>query len=269
MSPEDMPQNTEAWKNGPPMEFIHGMWHGAWCWTDYVRFFRKKGFNAQALNLRSHGAQLDRTARLWRPLLGTYVKDVERAASKFSRPPILVGHSLGCLLIEITMTRIRPPAIVLLAPTRHEIFDRSVARFRKAHPAEYRRLFWGMTMWPPIENHALCREMLFSPALPESELRAHYELMQNESFWVAAQLRYGRGPKPTPACGIPTLVIGGELDRAVLEEDVKAVATYHGTEAVILPGMAHDLMLDVGREQVVTHIYDFLDAKGLAPKGDK
>jgi alpha-beta hydrolase superfamily lysophospholipase len=248
------------------MEFIHGMWHAGWCWTKYVTFFRSMGFNAHALNLRRHGVQHAGRARLWRPLLGTYVKDVNRAAAKFKRPPILVGHSLGCLLIEITMARIRPPAIVLLAPTRHDIFNRSVKRFRAAHPDEYRRLFWGATMWPPIENSELCREMLFSPALPERELLAYYELMQNESFWVAAELRYGFGPKPAPPCGIPTLVIGGELDRAVLEEDVKAVAAYHGTEAVILPGMAHDLMLDVGREEVAQRILDFLDAQGLAPK---
>lgn len=256
-----------GWESGPPMQFVHGMWHGGWCWNGYRKFFRDKGFHAQAMNLRCHGAEhAGSAARLLRPFLGTYVKDVERAAAKFQRAPILVGHSLGCLLIEITMARIRPPAIVLLAPTRHDIFKRSVERFREKHPEEYRRLFWGMTMWPPIENPTLGREMLFSPALPEAELLEHYKLMQNESFWVAAQLRYGLGPKPAPACGIPTLVIGGELDRAVLVEDVKAVAAYHRTEAIILPNMAHDLMLDVGRDQVAQHILDFLDAQGLAPK---
>jgi alpha-beta hydrolase superfamily lysophospholipase len=116
------------------MLFIHGMWHADWCWEGFIKYFRKMEFKAHPMNLRRHGVQHAGPARLWRAFLGTYVKDVERAASSFKRPPILVGHSLGCLLIEITMARIRPPAIVLLAPTRHEIFARSVDRFRIAHP---------------------------------------------------------------------------------------------------------------------------------------
>lgn len=241
-----------------PILFIHGMWHASWCWDLFLEVFRAPRFEAVAMDLRDHGKGRSGPARLWRLVLGTYVNDVLREIDKLRQKPILVGHSLGCLLAEIVMAQARPPAIVLLAPTRHEIFARSVDRFRAAHPAEYRRLFWTATMWPPIGTPELCREMLLSPALPEARLREFHGRMQNESFWVAAQLRYGFGPRPAPPSGIPTLVVGGELDRAVLPDDVRAVAAGHGTEAVILPGMGHDLMLEVGYERVIALILGFL-----------
>ncbi len=41
---------------GPPLLFIHGAWHGAWCWDEhFLDFFANNGFHAVALSLRGHG----------------------------------------------------------------------------------------------------------------------------------------------------------------------------------------------------------------------
>src|SRR5687768_3125210 len=110
------------WREGTPSLFVHGMWHGEWCGDHFVKFFWRAGFNAHAFNLTSHGKEYAGPDRLWWPLfLGTYIKDLREKVSSFPRTPILVGHSLGCLLIEITMALLRPPAVVLLAPTRADI----------------------------------------------------------------------------------------------------------------------------------------------------
>lgn len=266
-----VPTSDDNGRSGRPLLFVHGMWHAGWCWERYVRLFRQAGFNAHALNLRYHGlhyAGRRRSARLWRPLLGTYVKDLKREAARFETPPILVGHSLGCYLIEIAMADIRPPAVVLLAPTRPDIFARSVNRFRKDHPREFWRLFFTLTMWPPISTPELCAEMLISPKFPKDEvLKLHQEKLQNESYWVASQLLLGsfrlgswlgiaRRPSANP--GAHVTVIGGALDRAVLVEDVKAVAASYGVEAEIIPEMGHDLMLDVGGDSIAQRILERL-----------
>jgi len=136
----------------------------------------------------------------------------------YETTPILVGHSLGCLLIEIVLAEVPPPAAVLLAPTRHDIFRRSVWEFFKKHPFRFLQLFFTFTMWPPICTPELCREMLFSPALPEADLLEWHGCLQNESYKVATQLLWGCGPKPAPPSGVPTLVVVGdhELELAAL-----------------------------------------------------
>ena len=39
-----------------PLLFVHGSWHGAWCWDEHLLdFFADKGYRAVALSLRGHG----------------------------------------------------------------------------------------------------------------------------------------------------------------------------------------------------------------------
>lgn len=250
---------------GPPLLFVHGMWHADWCWDLFRAWFRDAGFDPKAMKLRQHECRRGKPHRLKWWSLQDYVDDLKREIAKYEKPPILVGHSLGCLLIEIVLADVRPPAVVLMAPTRHDIFRRSVWRFLRRHPFRFLQLLTMFTMWPPICTPALCREMLFSPALPQSDLLKWHGCLQNESFKLANQLLWGRGPKPAPSPGIPTLVIVGDRDQAVTVDDAQMVAAYHETVAEKLPGMPHDLMLDQGAKKVADRIVEWLKNEGLAP----
>ena len=38
-----------------PLLFVHGMWHGAWCWDEFfLPYFADAGYHATALSLRGH-----------------------------------------------------------------------------------------------------------------------------------------------------------------------------------------------------------------------
>ena len=40
----------------PPLLFVHGAWHGAWCWERYfLGFFADQGYRCVAVSLRGHG----------------------------------------------------------------------------------------------------------------------------------------------------------------------------------------------------------------------
>ncbi|MGE3308725.1 MAG: alpha/beta hydrolase [Limisphaerales bacterium] len=258
--------NPNPKKTGPPVLFVHGMWHAAWCWELFRNLFDAAGFDSKPMNLRQHACrQGKKPRRLAWWSLEDYLSDLREAIRQCGETPILVGHSLGCLLIEILLAEFRPPAVVLLAPTRHDIFRRSVWRFFKNHPFRLIQLVTTGTMWPPICTQELCREMLFSPALPEDDLRKWHECLQNESYLLANQLLWGRGPRPAPASGIPTLVMVGDQDQAVTVEDADQVAAYHGTQAEKLPGIPHDLMLDQGADQVAERIVQWLRKEARPP----
>lgn len=133
------------------------------------------------------------------------------------------------------------------------------------HRFRFLQLLTTFSLWPLISTPKLCREMLFSPALLEADLLKWHECLQNESYWLAAQLLWGFGPKPAPSPGIPTLVIVGDRDQAVTVDDAEQVAAYHGTVTEKMPGMPHDLMLDQGADKVAQFILDWLKNNGLAP----
>jgi len=75
---------------------VHGSWHGAWCWSRIARRLGAEGHRAVALDLPGHGA--DRTPA-WRITFRSYVESVSAAAAACGTPVIVVGHSMGGMVI--------------------------------------------------------------------------------------------------------------------------------------------------------------------------
>ena len=57
----------------------------------------------------------------------------------------------------------------------------------------------------------------------------------------------------------PLLVLGGGLDQIFPPPDVRATAKAYGVAPQFFPGMAHDLMLDAGWEQVAGSIEGWIE----------
>ena len=53
---EVLKHEATAKKSETPILFIHGAWHGAWCWDmHFLPYFAEHGYTSYALSLRSHG----------------------------------------------------------------------------------------------------------------------------------------------------------------------------------------------------------------------
>lgn len=82
-----------------PVLFVHGTWHGAWCWEEhFVPWFRDRGYNARAVTLRHHDQHHVPGLRLTR--IRDYVADVTAAAAEMPSPPVVIGHSLGGFIAQ-------------------------------------------------------------------------------------------------------------------------------------------------------------------------
>src|ERR1700692_4876156 len=82
-----------------PVLFVHGSWHGAWCWEEhFVPWLRDHGYDARALTLRHHDLRHAPGLRLTR--IRDYVADVAAAAAEMPSPPVVVGHSLGGFITQ-------------------------------------------------------------------------------------------------------------------------------------------------------------------------
>ena len=102
--------------DAPPLLFVHGAGHGAWCWAEhFLDFFAEHGFDSYALSLRGHGESGGRERLRWTSI-ADYVSDVEQVAAGLPREPVLVGHSLGGRVVQKYLEAHEAPAAVLLAP---------------------------------------------------------------------------------------------------------------------------------------------------------
>jgi pimeloyl-ACP methyl ester carboxylesterase len=90
--------------------FVHGAWHGAWCWYRVVALLEAAGQRVTALDLPSGG--IDAT-----PPASTTLQSLADRVIAFldtvTEPVILVGHSAGGPVIS-TVAEARPQAIAKL-----------------------------------------------------------------------------------------------------------------------------------------------------------
>jgi pimeloyl-ACP methyl ester carboxylesterase len=99
-----------------PVVFVHGAFCGGWAFDAFREPFEARGFETHAPNLPHHerGADLEQLAL-------TGLKDYADAIAHYVRglraPPVLVGHSLGGLVVQLAATKAPVAGLVLLAPS--------------------------------------------------------------------------------------------------------------------------------------------------------
>ena len=78
-----------------------------------------------------------------------------------------------------------------------------------------------------------------------------------ESFRALLQLVYTR-PDRARIRGASLLVLGGGLDYFIRPSAIRRTAEAYGAECTILPGVAHDMMLDAGWRQAAEAMLEWL-----------
>src|ERR1700691_3729555 len=82
---------------------VHGAWHGAWCWEQVEHHLGDLGAASAAVDLPGRAGDARPVAEL---TLNSYVDHVVAAIEASPEPVVLVGHSLGGLVISQTAERI-------------------------------------------------------------------------------------------------------------------------------------------------------------------
>lgn len=105
---------------------VHGAWHGAWCWYKIIPQLRRAGHTVVAPELPGHG--IDRTPTK-RVSMKSYTDRVCEVLDEAGEPAILVGHSMGGIVITQT-AELRPARInklvyltAFLMPSGRSLFD--------------------------------------------------------------------------------------------------------------------------------------------------
>ena len=249
----------------PPLNvlFVHGMWHGAWCWENFERYFaasRLRFAPFHPFNLRHHGANPDLKRLRWTSL-GEYAEDVVEAASRMSPPLIMIGHSMGAWLIARSFAQIRPEAVVLLAPASPASFWSASLRFARQNFCRYLCANLKRSPYVAVKSPRQARQLLFSPHMPEEDVYRHHARLQEESFLVNLQMLWPCSPYRRIE-NMPALVLGAEHDPAVRPKHARATARRLGATVEILPCVAHDMMLDVAWGTVAKRVVKWLEDLG-------
>ena len=237
---------------GPPILFVHGASHAAWCWRPWMEQVADSGRRAYAVSLTGHGAS---PGPLLTASVGTYVEDVVRTAAGLEARPVLVGHSLGGLVVQKAIARYPAAAAVLVAPIPARPGAGTLLKIARSHPADLVRISLGGSL--PMRP-----DYLFEAAEP-AEAERWAAMCDRESPIAQFEVLLHR-PAGPPKGDPPVLVLGSPDDALIPIADVRDTARRYRAELLEFPGIGHDLMLDSGGEEVADAMLGWLDARDRA-----
>lgn len=262
MDLEIISRHPSAGAHATPLLFVHGAWHAAWCWDVYfLDFFARHGFAAHALSLRGHGGSAGRERLRW-TRIAEYVDDVAEAARRLPAPPVMIGHSMGGLVVQKYLERHPAPAAVLLASVPPAGVLATTLRIAMRHPLAFVKVNLTLSLYPLVANSRLAREAFFSDDLTEEQVLSHAHRLQDESYLGFLDMLAFNLPKPGKVA-TPLLVMGGKRDTIFKPGEIAATARAYRTQPEMIAGVAHDMMLETRWQAVAERILAWLGQRGL------
>ena len=248
-----------------PLLFIHGMMHGAWCWdVHFLDYFAQHGFVAHAVNLRGHGGSEGRERLRW-TRISDFVDDVANTVRQLPVVPVLIGHSMGGFIIQKYLEDHDAPAAVLLSSPPPAGLLRTALRIARRRPLVFAKVNLTLSLLPVIANPRLAREAFFSADVPDEELRSYWQRMQDESYRAFLDMVVLDRPKPAKV-KTPMLVLGAARDNMLEPGEIEATARAYHTQAVLIPDVAHNSMLEARWQTVADRILLWLKERNIIVK---
>lgn len=246
-----------------PLLFIHGMLHGAWCWdVHFLNYFAQHGYASHAVNLRGHGNSEGCEDLRW-TRIADFVEDLAQTVEQLPGPPILIGHSMGGFVIQKYLEdHIAPAAVLLSSPSPAGLLPVALKNARR-HPLIFAKVNLTFSLLPLVATPALAREAFFAEDLPEADLLAYWNQMQDESYMAFLDMVALDLPKPEKV-KTPVLVLGVAQDNMLTPREIEATARAYNTQAEILPDVAHTSMLDPRWQAVAARILAWLNERQAA-----
>jgi len=243
-----------------PLLFVHGTLHTAACWdVHFLNYFAQHGYAAHALNLRGHGNSEGREKLRW-TRIADFVEDVANTVQQMPSSPILIGHSMGGFIIQKYLEDHDAPTAVLLSAAAPTGLLPTAIRTARRQPWAFVKVNLTMSLLPMIATPELVGEAFFSDDLPKEQLLEYWKQTQDDSFMAFLDMVALDLPKPEKI-KTPLLVLGAARDNMIGLREVEATARAYNTQAVIIPDVAHNSMLEQRWQDVAERILTWLNER--------
>ncbi|WP_448578323.1 alpha/beta hydrolase [Thermaurantiacus sp.] len=213
----------------PPLLLVHGMWSRPSAFTTLIAELSAAGIQCRAPALPFHDLSPGAPAppALARLSLEDYVAAIAKEAAACPSPPVLLGHSLGGLIVQKVAADVGAAGLILLAtaPSATAL----VPSLAQAKTLRRIMLSWGWWKRPTILDATSALAGVFN-GVPEAEARAAVAELTWDSGRVLAQIsapfldRAQASLVDYARLTMPALVIFGLQDRIATAGTSRATA---------------------------------------------
>jgi pimeloyl-ACP methyl ester carboxylesterase len=258
-------------RGAAPIVFVHGAFCGGWAFERFRQPFETQGYETHAPNLPHHerGADLDALARSG---LGDYALAIAEYVRGLSALPVLMGHSLGGLVVQLAASQTPVAGLVLLAPSAPwgvppTTLDEHGNHLGLALMGDY----WRRPISP---DYSVARSNTLDRLPHEEARRAFARFVPESGRAVREAMQWWSDPAmssqaPVYKIAAPVLALAGGRDRVNPASTVRRVvarfpegqAHYHE-----FPEMSHWLVGEPEAGQVAELTAQWLEARGFSAR---
>jgi alpha-beta hydrolase superfamily lysophospholipase len=265
---------TTAHREGKPLMLIHGAWLSARSWENFVEYFGSRGFAVSAPEWpRKHG-DVEELREATEEIKGLGLTEIvdhyETEIRALDKPPVLIGHSFGGLIVELLLDRGLGEAGVAMSPAPPKgilvlpFSSLKAASPALAHPAKHHGVvpltleeftYGFVNTFSPDEAQAAYERY----AVPETGQIFYEAGFANFHLHPPTEVHFKGEERP------PLLIVGATKDHTVpasvahkqYEKYEKSAAK---TDYIELADRPHLMMVGEGWEEVAAEIEGWIDS---------
>jgi pimeloyl-ACP methyl ester carboxylesterase len=256
-----------------PIVFVHGAFCGGWAFDRFRAPFEAAGYETHAPSMPHHerGGDMERLAQCG-------VKDFADAIAHYARdlgaPPVLVGHSLGGLVVQLAAMRTDVAGLILIGPSAPwgvgaTTLDEHANAFGVAMLGDY----WRRPIAP---DYPIARRTTLDRLSREDARKAFARFVPESGRAVAETVHWWADPTMAAAAPIyrisaPVLGLAGGKDRVNPSTTVRRIINrFPNAQGDFreFPQMSHWLIGEPEWEDVAKTALAWLNARGLKPSAE-
>lgn len=238
-----------------PVVLVHGAFAGSWIWEDgFLDRIARTGRTVHTIDLRKQDDDAVETA--------ASAGNIGHGLGRFEIPPVVVAHSLGALLVQRLLGRVKISGLVMLAPVPPEGMLFTTPGLFATEPALWVGA-WGFLTGQTEAAFSSMANVLFSRNTSSDDRRRHVSRMTFESVRTIIEAHAPMPVMPAFLIGVPTLVIAGTEDALISPLACARTAIYHGSEYRSEPELGHLLQVGPSALRLADSVIDWLERRDL------
>ncbi len=248
-----------------PIIMVHGAFCAGWVFEAFKAPFEAAGHLCLTPDLPGHGpSERGRTAGL---SMSDYAAAIANLAQAQAEPPILIGHSMGALVVQLAAAKVRAKAIVLLSPSPPwGVAGGSMEEAAQAIGLLGLGAYWIQAVDP---DFSLFSGYSVDKMAPADQRAAYARLTPESGRALFETLNWWLDPLMTtsvrPALGSPPILAAcGGRDQIHGPSLVRQTAERCGAALRVFPDMSHWLIGEPGFDAVAKSVLDWLSAEARA-----
>lgn len=206
-------------------------------------YFQARGYDCHAIDLSGHGAS-EGSERLDQFGLDDYAQDVATARAEIDGVPVLIGHSMGTIVVQHYLQHGDASGVALLSPVPPTGMSTASVQLNTRQPTFVKEAARTLHRKYREDTLRVIREVYFSPDADEAHMQPFLDTVQAESTLVLTELMALAMHLPRRRRRLPALVMGGEFDAVFPANMLHFTATGWNGRTHVVPRAGHMLMLD-------------------------